>query len=114
MIGAVGSGHFVIAVLGIPQTEAIVMFGCQNQVLKTTVRSHLRPFFGLEADRVKGFIQSVILFFEGFAVCPVYLVAGPFGIFVAQCPGSNDAELAVQPPVHHQRELLVLKPFKLL
>ena len=114
MIRTVGSGYLIIAVFGIPQAETVVVLGCQDQVFKAAVRSHLRPFLRLEAYRVKGFVQIVILFFERLAVRPVDLVAGPYGILVAQSPGSDDAELAVQAPVHHQRKLLILKPFQLL
>ena len=73
---------FIICIFGIPEAESVVMLCGQKKITESAVLCHLRPFLRLKADRIKRTIQAEILFFEGFAVRPVYLVAGPVGILV--------------------------------
>ena len=68
---------FIICIFGVPEAESVVMLCGQKKITESAVLCHLRPFLRLKADRIKRTIQAEILFFKGFAVRPVYLVAGP-------------------------------------
>ena len=74
---------FIICIFCVPEAESVVMLCGQKKITESAVLCHLRPFLRLKADRIKRTVQAEILFFEGFAVRPVYLVAGPVGILVA-------------------------------
>ena len=112
--GAVCVRHLVIGILGIVHAEAVVVLGGEDQVFEAVPRGHVRPFFGLEAHGIEALFQPFILGAEGFPVgFPVDAAPAPFGVAVGQGPGFADAQLGVNAEVHHQAQLLILKPFQL-
>jgi len=111
--GAVRRGNLVIGQLCVEHAEAVVVLGGKNQVFEAVARGHFRPLFRLNAHGVETFVQADVLLAEnGLVLFPADGLARPFGILVAQRPRFADAQLGIQTKVHHQRQLLILKPFQ--
>ena len=89
------------------------MFGGENQVTESTVRSHSSPFLGLKAYGIKRTDQPFVLLFKGVGILsPVDLAPGPIGILIAQGPRSHNSQLTIKAPVDHQGQFLILEPFQ--
>ena len=58
MVRTVGSRHLIVRIPGVPQAEAVVVLGGEDEVLEAAVLGCLRPFLRLEADGIEGFLAA--------------------------------------------------------
>ena len=112
MKGTIRRSNLVSGMLRVKHAEAVVMLGGKDQVLKAVAFCHLRPLFGLNTHRVKAAVQIHILCAEGILILlPVYILTRPVGVLLRKRPRLANAHLRIPPEVHHQRKLMIPKPF---
>ena len=101
-------GAAVVGFGGLEHAEAVVVFGGEDHIFHARVGSGFGPTVGVEAARVEGAVQLLV-------VELVLLVGGALAVdpgFAADAPGLDHAPLAIDAPVGHEAELEVLPFFE--
>lgn len=85
---------FIIGILRIPHTKAVMMLCGEQHVLKFGIFCRFRPVFGTETDGIKGFNQIMVFLIElGAGQVFVNVVPCPGVIFIGQRSGFHNAPL---------------------
>ena len=88
------------------------MLGREDQVTEAGAPRDVGPFVRVKAEGQETLVEFSIHFFHGGVRGAGFkLPLGP--LIVHERPGFLDAQLVIEPPVDHETEFLVLKPFEM-